>query len=183
VLVLQKNNQKTDRLRSTPQSAIPRIFQIARPHYACPREATISRCRRIFCGRQQLVMFVCLIAWPANALDYTAGDATNCGTRLQERSKLEPFIHQGGQMPTGIPGQWPIGFLEGWTWGCMHHKPHMDGLDSQAIFERVDNVCRANTGATPLHLVAADLIRELDPGTGGMCPPPDPGYAHTAASR
>jgi hypothetical protein len=132
-----------------------------------------------------LVIFVCLIAWPANALDYTAGDATNCATWLQERSKLDSYIHHGGQMPTGtqIPGGWLIGFLEGWSWACVHCKPLTDGLDSRAVFERVDKICKAKTGATPLRLVAADLITELDPGTGGLCPPPDPGYARTAPSR
>jgi hypothetical protein len=69
-------------------------------------------------------------------------------------------------MPRGIqaPGAWLIGFLEGYDAACPKDKPLAAGLDSEAVFERVDRICSSSrTGDTPLLLVAFDLVKELDP--------------------
>jgi hypothetical protein len=121
-----------------------------------------------------LMIFLCLISWPVNALDYTAGDATDCAKWLQERSKLQSFIHSGGkEIPTGtyLPEVWLIGFLEGWSWACASRKPITDGIDTQGLLERVDKICKARSGATPLRLVVVDLLEKLSPETGGLCGP------------
>jgi hypothetical protein len=119
--------------------------------------------------RSLMLLLACLISWPAAALDVTVG-ATDCATWLQERAKEQSF-HGGGELPTGtyLPSTWIIGFLEGYDWACPRAKPRTDGLDMGAVFERVDRICRAKTGGTPLLLVALDLVKELDPQHSGVC--------------
>jgi hypothetical protein len=119
-----------------------------------------------------LLIFISLISWPALALDMTVGDATTCASWLQQREKLRAWTHTGGEMPTGtqIPETWLIGFLEGYSWACLKDEPLTAGLDSEAIFERADRICRSTrTGDTPLLLVAFDLVKELDPQHSEVC--------------
>jgi hypothetical protein len=51
-------------------------------------------------------------------------------------------------MPTWhvAQGAWLIGFLEGYEWACPADKPLASGLDTEAVFERVDRICRSHEG-------------------------------------
>jgi hypothetical protein len=114
-----------------------------------------------------------LISGPAVALDLTVG-ATTCTYWLQERDKLQSFIHghSGVAIPTGtnVPGAWLIGVLEGYDLACRKAKPLASGLDTDAIFERVDGICRSEkSGDITLLLVAWDLVKQLDPHHSDVC--------------
>jgi hypothetical protein len=62
-------------------------------------------------------------------------------------------------------------FLEGYDAACPKEKALAAGLDSEAVFERVDRICSSSrTGDTPLLLVANDLVKELDPQHSDVCP-------------
>jgi hypothetical protein len=52
---------------------------------------------------------------------------------------------------------------------CPKEKPLAAGLDSEAVFERVDNICRTKSGDTPLLFAAWDLVEQLDPQHGELC--------------
>lgn len=124
--------------------------------------------------RTLLLILICSISWPAVALDLTVGTLTTCTTWLQERDKLKSWTHTGGEMPTGTytPGAWLIGFLEGYDWACPKDKPRASGLNSEAVFERIDRICRSSRpGETPLLLAALDLVKELDPQHSEVCLP------------
>ena len=63
-----------------------------------------------------------------------------------------------------MPGVWLLGFLQGRDWSCLNRPPVASGLDTGAVFERIDNTCRSSPGETPLSLAVQDLIEEkLDP--------------------
>jgi hypothetical protein len=124
--------------------------------------------------RFMILLLACLISWPAIALDLTVGETTNCTSWLQERDKLRSFIHShsGGEIPKGtfVPGAWLIGFLEGYDLACPKAKPLAAGLDMEAVFERVDHICRsAKPDDTPLLSVAIELIKQLDPQHSDVC--------------
>jgi hypothetical protein len=75
-------------------------------------------------------------------------------------------------MPMGIAvsGAWLIGFFEGYDAACPKDRPLASGLDSEALFERVDRICTSSRpGDTPLLLVAFDLVKELDPEHSEVC--------------
>ena len=73
-------------------------------------------------------------------------------------------------MPTDdvVPSAWLIGFLEGYNWGCMQ-EDIAAGLDTKAVLERVDRICRS---APQIYLWDAvrKLIEQLRPeNVGGLC--------------
>ena len=76
-------------------------------------------------------------------------------------------------MPTGtqVPGAWLIGFLRGYDWGCLPDKSLTDGLDTGAVFERVDNICKSKPrpNETNLELAALELVKQLDPLHSEVC--------------
>jgi hypothetical protein len=124
--------------------------------------------------RALVLILFCLIARPALALDMTAGDMMTCSSWLQERDKLQTFIHghTGGELPMGtyVPSAWLIGFIEGYDWGCVKDKPLAAGLDSEAVFERVDRLCRSEKSRDiTLRLIAWDLVKQLDPQHSDVC--------------
>ncbi|HWX83357.1 MAG TPA: hypothetical protein VNZ48_07135 [Xanthobacteraceae bacterium] len=121
-----------------------------------------------------ILLLACLTSWPAIALDLTVGETTNCTSWLHERDKLQSFIHShsGGEIPKGtfVPGAWLIGFLEGYDTACPKAKPLAAGLDTDAVFERVDRICRSTkTDDTPLLLAAMELVKQLDPQHSDVC--------------
>ena len=116
------------------------------------------------------VIAVFLVSWPALALDVTIGDLTDCTTWLEERDKLETWVHShshppGDRMPWGahMAGSWLIGFLQGYDYGCLTDKRSADGLDSEAGFKRLDRICRSAEKGTNLHMAAEKLIHLLHP--------------------
>jgi hypothetical protein len=116
---------------------------------------------------------VCLISWPALAFDATTG-TMSCTTWLQERSKLQSWINphtHHGEMPSGsaIGGAYLIGFIEGYDFACPVKKPRGSGLDTEAVFERADELCKSRGGETPLLLVALELVKQLDPQHNEVC--------------
>jgi hypothetical protein len=123
--------------------------------------------------RAFLLILFCLIARPALALDSSVGELTTCSSWLQERDKLATFIHShsGADIPRGtfVPGAWLIGFIEGYGWACPKEKPLAAGLDSDAVYERVDSICRTKSGDTPLLLAAMELVKQLDPQHSEVC--------------
>jgi hypothetical protein len=120
-----------------------------------------------------LLLFICLIPLPALALDITVGDVTTCADWLHERDKLRSWVHSGGQMPTGtqLPGALLIGFLRGYDRGWLQDKSLTDGLDTGAVFERVDNICKSKPrpNETNLELAALELVKQLDPLHSEVC--------------
>jgi hypothetical protein len=121
-----------------------------------------------------ILLLACLILSPAIALDLTVGETTTCTSWLQERDKLQSFIHghSGGEIPRGtfVPGAWLIGFLAGYHTACPKVKSLASGLDMDAVFDRVDRICRsAKTGDIPLLLVATELVKQLDPQHSDVC--------------
>ena len=92
---------------------------------------------------------------------------------LQERGKMKAWVKRGGEMPRGesVWGLWLLGYLEGYDWGCSQDKPTATGLDTEAVFERIDGICRshAKPDAYPLLLAPQDLIKQLDPKHLGVC--------------
>jgi hypothetical protein len=119
-------------------------------------------------------VIVCLISWPALAFDLTIGDTVDCTRWLQERDKVKSFIHggsRGHEMPRGhyVPEMWLIGFIEGYSWACLKDKPLGSGLDQEAVFERADGICKSKEGNYPLHGVAVDLVKQLDPQHSEFC--------------
>jgi hypothetical protein len=118
-----------------------------------------------------LIFILCLIQWPALALDLTLGSLTTCSSWLQDRDKLKSYLRTGGEIPTGaqLQGTWLIGFLEGYSWGCLADRTITTGLDTEGVFERADRICRSAPGAKPLLLVALDLVKELDPLHSDVC--------------
>jgi hypothetical protein len=73
-----------------------------------------------------------------------------------------------------IAGAWLIGFLDGYDWGCLNSPGIAAGLDTGAVFERMDRICRA--AAEPkqsLFSPTVALIEQLRPEyVGGACLPP-----------
>jgi hypothetical protein len=118
-----------------------------------------------------------LSAWPALALDQTIGDLKTCADWLQERSELKSWIKQPGHkspMPMGthITGAWLIGYLQGYDKGCVHDEPVTKGLDTDALFERLDRICRSSKPRPEdyfLFLAADELIKQLDPDHADIC--------------
>jgi hypothetical protein len=120
-------------------------------------------------------IIVCLISWPAQAFDATAGGAT-CTTWLEARDKLKSWVQSHavtkGEMPTDhkIWSGYLIGFIEGYDFACPLKKPRGSGLDYGAVFDRADDICKSKGGDTPLFLVALDLVKWLDPQHNEVCP-------------
>ena len=129
--------------------------------------------------RALVSIFISLISWSALALDVTVGDMTSCTKWLQERAEEKSWFQSSpavrkGEMPTGtyMPGAWLLGFLAGHDWSCLSKpKGVASGLDTEAVFERVDNICRSSPGETPLLLAVRDLVEELDPQHAVGCGP------------
>jgi hypothetical protein len=126
-----------------------------------------------------LVLSTSISAWPALALDLTVGQLTTCAVWLQERSELKSWIKRPdpnksyGPMPTGtqITGTWVIGYIEGYDKGCLHDEPITKGPDTEALFVRLDGICRSKTQPEhyPLSLAADALIKQLDPDHDDVC--------------
>ena len=112
---------------------------------------------------------ISLISWSALALDVTVGDLTTCTKWLEERAKEKSWLQspgpKKGEMPTGtyLPSVWILGFLQGRDWSCLNRPRVASGLDTGAVFERIDNICRSSPEGANLHLAVEDLIEELDP--------------------
>jgi hypothetical protein len=123
--------------------------------------------------RFPIVVLTCSLALPAYALDATIGDIMTCKTWLQERAKEKAWFtgHNSGEpMPTGTlaPSAWVLGYLQGLSSACPKQKPLADGLDSGAVFSRIDQFCKSHGGQeTTLHLAVIDLVVELP---GPTCP-------------
>jgi len=116
------------------------------------------------------LVFICLLSWPAFALDVTMGDTWTCAKWLEARDELKNWRrHPSNEIPrdTYVPSAWLIGFLEGYDRGCL--TTSAVGLDTEGVFERVDSFCRSAKPDTPLHLAASNLIEQLHPETGGAC--------------
>ena len=125
--------------------------------------------------RTLAVIIVCLISWPALALDPTTGTMT-CTTWLEARGKLNSWLQSHdvphGKMPTDhVAGDaYLIGFIEGYDFACPLKKPRGSGLDTEAVFERANEICMSKGGHTPLLLIALDLVKRLDPQHNDVCP-------------
>ena len=121
------------------------------------------------------LVFICLLSRPALALDQTYGNEWRCTDWLEARDKLNNWIHAprhpaGEKMPTDdvVPSAWLIGFLEGYNWGCMH-EDIAAGLDTKAVLERVDRICRS-ARQIALWDAVRKLIEQLRPeNVGGLC--------------
>jgi hypothetical protein len=120
------------------------------------------------------IIIVCLISWPAQAFDATTG-AMTCTTWLQARGKLKSWLQSHdvprGQMPTdhNAGSGYLVGFIEGYDFACPLKKPRGSGLDTGAVFDRADDICKLKGGDTPLLLVALDLVKQLDPQHSDVC--------------
>src|SRR5262249_30005825 len=122
-------------------------------------------------------IFISLISWSALALDLTVGQLTTCTNWLEERAKEKSWFEANvavrkGEMPKGtyLPGAWLLGFLAGHDWACGIPKGVASGLDTDAVFQRVDNICRSSPDAN-LELGALELLEELDPQHAVGCGP------------
>jgi hypothetical protein len=116
-------------------------------------------------------IIVCLISWPAQAFDATTGDMT-CTNWLEARDELKSWVHSHrGKMPTGhnAGSGYLIGFIEGYDFACPLKKPRGSGLDTEAVFDRADDICKSKDGHTPLLLVAFDLVLWLDSQHSDVC--------------
>jgi hypothetical protein len=67
-------------------------------------------------------------------------------------------------MPKGslAPSQWLLGYIEGVSDACLVDPPVASGLDTRAVFERLDHICRSRPDWA-LSLAAEELITQLDP--------------------
>jgi hypothetical protein len=128
---------------------------------------------RVVAGLVLGVSSTALLSYPTLALDATVGDNTTCAKWLRDRGELSAWVkgHAANTpMPTSthVEGAWLIGFLQGYSWGCLKDKPLADGLDTGAVFERLDRICKARPDG-PLSIVALDLVKELDPQHSDIC--------------
>jgi len=121
-------------------------------------------------------IFVGLISWPAFAFDATEGDMS-CTSWLQSRAKLESWAQSKdvphGKMPTDhLAGSgYLIGFIEGYDWTCPLKRPRGSGIDTDAVFERADDICKSRDVETPLLMLAIELVKQLDPQHSEFCLP------------
>jgi hypothetical protein len=122
------------------------------------------------------LVFICLLSSPAFALDQTYGNEWRCTDWLEARDKVNNWIHGTSRHPPGekiptddvVPSAWLIGFLEGYNWGCMQGDIAA-GLDTKAVFERVDRICRS-TQQIYLWDAVRKLIKQLRPeSVEGLC--------------
>lgn len=109
----------------------------------------------------------------ALALDGTVGETITCANWLKERSKLKAWTKLGGEMPqsANIWGTWLLGVPGRLRLGLPARKTFAEGLDTTAVFERVDGICRSHPkpDAYPLLLATHDLIKQLDPRHLDVC--------------
>jgi hypothetical protein len=119
------------------------------------------------------ILVMCLLS-PAHAFDATTG-ATTCATWLKARDKLKSWVRSHavphGDMPSDhLAGSgYLVGFIEGYDFACPLKKPRGSGLDTEAVFERAEEICKSKNGETPLVLVALDLVKQLDPQHSDVC--------------
>jgi hypothetical protein len=114
--------------------------------------------------RTLVLLLVFLIAQPAFGLDTTAGSNTTCAAWLQGREEMKSYIRKpSGSMPQIVPvaGSWVLGYLEGYEAACPAERTRTYGMDSNAVFDRIDAICMKKPSLN-LHLATAELIGQLD---------------------